>query len=80
MQTIVDDKISVMFCSGIRICIHKPLRLFSQNYSGHGYKLTLVFQVSKHNVIVSVEFNSAKTFTLVEHVLYYVKFGYITVM
>ena len=70
MRAIVDDKIFVMFCGGICICLLKPLRVFMQNLSRHDPELTLIFQVTEHNDIVTVKTYNARAFTLVEHVLY----------
>ena len=80
MRAIVDDKIFVRFCGGICICIHKPLRVLRQNLSRHYPELTLVSQITEHNNIVVVKTYGARAFTLVEHVLYQIKYGHITVM
>ena len=80
MRAIVDDKISVRFCSCMCICIHKPLRVLRQNLSRHSPELTLVFQITEHNNIVTVKTYSEQAFTSVKHVLYKIYYGHITVM
>ena len=80
MRAIVDEKISVRFCGGIRICIHMPLRVLRENLSRHGRKLTLLTQVTKQNDIMVVKTYGGQAFTLVEHVLYQVKYGHFPVM
>ena len=80
LQAVINDKISERSYCGIRICIYKPVRVLRKSLTGHCPELTLVSKVTEHNRIVTVEIYCPWAPTLVEHVLYRVKHGNITVM